>query len=79
MGRCGARQQFSVRYVMDHGRSHSRLAHTTGRGRVGMDNLLQEHEILHYRFFLGEVDISHLVQGRTHPIMRLTLSGPGGS
>lgn len=44
-----------------------------------MDNLLQEHEILHYRFFLGEVDISHLVQGRTHPIMRLTLSGPGGS
>ena len=44
-----------------------------------MDNLLQEHGISHHRFFLGGVDISHLVQGRTPRIMRLTLSGPGGS
>ena len=41
-----------------------------------MDHLLQEQGILHHRFFLGEVNIGHLVEGRTPWIVRLTLSGP---
>ena len=45
----------------------------------GTDNLLQENGILHHKFFLGAVNIGHLVQGRTPWTMRLALSGPGSS